>query len=433
MSEIAEQNMRQTGKVTKAVLDCVRRLLLALAEYLEKNAKTSAQKEMAKFIRNGGGIYAYSIQGDRIAGTIPALKAELDARGIPYLSCNEKATLFIRGDDLEAIREINRDILIAKGNYFQEVDASALENAIAGANFVKDKNIFTLYGLDEYQAECIKNKCNNITSGFMIGTTRRMDGTVDISVRADTIVDQDKNFLRAYLQAAVSLYGPNHDLKVAQIEADRKTDDLIASLKGTETTHYVVGADDHTKYIELTREDFIYHELRTGKDGRVVDDIHRCPCDDPDYEIELQVCMDRIMNREVIDDAELLQKHLTSNKRVIPCTRPEKDKDAYEYALTEKDFAAELDSILQRRLDAKGITDPAERFAEYVDGAQTLIAACTGKTAITPEFDKQDVQTLKEVFEKHNVSVEKFRDLEKAFEVTTCRVHTAKIERTQAR
>ena len=185
MDGIAEKNYQMSEKFLKTLADLTQRALAAIAKFLEEHAKTDAQREMAKFIRGGGQLYAYSVQGDRNPGVKGELQMELEKNGISYIVCNDMSTILIKEEDMERVREVNRNILVTRSNYFQEGDLHELEKAIATAPFIKDKELFIMQNLNRYEAEVLKNKCNHIAAGFTVGSEKNADGSVNIGIHEE--------------------------------------------------------------------------------------------------------------------------------------------------------------------------------------------------------------------------------------------------------
>ncbi len=73
----------------------------------------------------------------------------------------------IREIDKDKVAKLNTDILLVDQNYFIEKPASDLENAIASAPNLKNRDVFTLHGLNMYEVEAVRNKFNNMGRGFI--------------------------------------------------------------------------------------------------------------------------------------------------------------------------------------------------------------------------------------------------------------------------
>ncbi len=413
MGEVAEKNQQLASNFTRQVAETVARILAILADYLEKEQKNAAQKELARYIRGGGMLFSYSVQGDK-AGAIPPLKAELIDKGIPFGETNEGDKILIRYDDLNLIKGINHDILVAKGNYYQEADASELERAVATAPFIKDKEILSIKDLNTYQYEVLKNKCNDISQGFMIGRKEKENGLFDVSVQAKDVLTDDaekKDFCLAYLQMYMSLYGPNCDTKISQIEADKKIDEEVAKLKGTKAPHYIVGVDDPTRYIEITEERFVYHRFKKVADA-MQEEQSSCDVKDPDYEAELQRAMDQIFNRAIISDPELLHKHLQSKERIIESERPRRDVKQFANHMAEKDVSEKIDEMIKERIKNEGIgfSSAAMKFDFYVKEASVILSSAIDGI-IPAEYKEESLLAIKEAFDKREVSMDAYKQI----------------------
>ena len=88
--------------------------------------------------------------------------------GVFFMLLGETGMLVVRAQNIDLIRQINKDANIVMGNNYCRVDRSEMENAIAQSN-LSDKNIFTLKDLSYEEAVVISNKFNGIGKGFLIG------------------------------------------------------------------------------------------------------------------------------------------------------------------------------------------------------------------------------------------------------------------------
>ena len=292
-----QQQFDSTTKFMAATIDEINMFLKMLSEQLESRAKYAPQREMAKWIKNDGECIAYPIQGK--CGD--ELKRELANKGVAFISTADDTKIIIKQPDLELVTSLNERVLTAKGNYYQEIDAAKLETAIAKTDRIKDKEIITLHGLDKYQYEVLKNKCNDITRGFMVGKEEEPDGTISLSVHAQKVIVKDPekmDLCKAFAESMLSLNGENSILKRQQVDADERLDREVASLKGCESTHYVIGVDDTSKYIEINSQGFEFHRVKF-EDGKIKNMQELTVSKDQmNYEIELQKCMDKILQKQ---------------------------------------------------------------------------------------------------------------------------------------
>ena len=422
MDGIAEKNYQMSEKFLKTLADITQRALAAIAKFLEEHAKTDAQREMAKFIRGGGQLYAYSVQGDRNPGVKGELQMELEKNGISYIVCNDMSTILIKEEDMESVREVNRNILVTRSNYFQEVDLNELEKAIATAPFIKDKELFIMQNLNKYEAEVLKNKCNHIAAGFTVGSEKNADGSVNIGIHEEgrLYADDPKkdDFCKAYLKMTLSLYGPNHKIKQAQIDADEAIDEQVRSLKGCQTQHYIVGADDHSQYIVLHEKGFTYTSDVLSK-GKMTRKSYTCDITDPDYDIELQRYMDGIYNRVIIDDPDLLDRHLDTNneERVVQTDRPRRSKDAYNVSVADNEAAEQINLMIHNNIEETGKTFESgeAQFDYYTKQASNIMQAAIDNE-IPKGYTSEEMKTLHDIFDSRNVRLQGYREISSRLE-----------------
>ena len=437
MSEVANKNFNSSAGFSKNVADLIARLLAIIADYLEKEGKYAAQKEMAKWIKGGGDIISYPIQGDKIPGMIHSLKSALDEQKIPYIEVNDASKIIIRSIDMEKIKEINKELLIARSEYYQIVDSQEMENAISKADFVRDKDIFTLHSLTENEVEVLKNKCNGISVGFMLGQKKNEDNTYDVSVHASKIFNTNesdrkhKDFCKAFLETYLSLYGANRDIKVQELEYDRNLDAQISSLKGTKTPHYIVSANTNKRYIELNNERFVFHNL-VKNGNEVVDRLTTCDVTDPDYEQELEKCKDKLLNKTIISDQTLLNKHLSSSEHVVTSSRPVRDRQQNNNKNVESLLGAKIDSMVKEKIKAerKMFDSPAEAFSEYVKEA-SVILGCARTGVITTDYKQEDMAEIQNIFFEHESNAVYYKDIPDKMLMVSHDMHQAQYKKIE--
>lgn len=346
---MSEKDFDRAADFTRSLTETSLRLILMLLEYLEKREEHSHERELARWMRDNSGrvcVKVFETQGS----VDNALRVELDKERIAYIDVNDGGVL-VRDVDFEKVRELNKKILIAESKYYQEVSRSDLENAIAGYEKVKNKNIMSILCKDSIEGEVLKRKCNAISAGFMVGTSKTSDGAIKVSVHTAKMLDinqKGKDFCKAYLEMALSVYGPNATTKKQQILDDKKMDMEIAKLKGTRETRYVINAQDNTRFIELNQKGFSYYERSADKNG----DIHdkkkvSCTTDNPNYELELERCKDRLRNKVILTNNRELEEHLKNVQVNFKSERTRKTKEEYNISLMEKRLADKIDTMIK--------------------------------------------------------------------------------------
>ncbi|MCR5670700.1 MAG: hypothetical protein K6G10_06810 [Butyrivibrio sp.] len=399
----AKQNYENTTKFIKVTIDELRQFLEMLADAIEGSRAGAAQKEMAKWIKESGQCTAYTVEGK--CGR--ELKAELSKQGIGFIEVMDESTLVVKTPDIDRIREINRDILKEKGNYYQEIDGNEMERIFAKSDKIPDKTMMTLHGLDKYEYETLKNKCNDITKGFMVGLTKENSDEYALSIHAAKTYNPDPNkmdFCKAYASMALSLYGANSDVKRQQIDADEKLDKTIASLKGCENTHYVIGVDDPRKFIEINAQGFELHRIRMvgGKiENMQVMEVRN---DSPDYEIELQKCLDGIYNKAIIDNDDKLFEHISVKQRNFNPLRPEKSETQAHIADMEKKVVQISNEMIKSGPKAKLISKmpPKEAFEAYREEMFAILTSVMDGKEI-PGYDVKNTDRLLSCFKEAGV------------------------------
>lgn len=367
MSYRRNEDFDRATDFMKHINETVTKILMAILEYLEKEEEHAKDKELARWIRDNKGrmcVNVYPIRGKRDndefglsdnpfdKDIINALKAELDKNRISYMDlCN--GSLLIRDVDYKKVNDINTKLCIATSKYYQETSRSELEDAIARYDKIKNKNILTVTCEDAIEAEVLKRKCNAIASGFMVGISRTAEKKFNVSIHSAKLLDinqKGKDFCKAYLEMALSLYGANQETKRQQIIDDKSMDKQISDLKYSNETQYIISATDNTKFIELNDRGFFYIETVTDEDGFRRDSKKGfCRIDNPDYDLELERFKACLYNKVIIDSPEDLSKHLQTSKANFYSERTRKTKREYEISLMEKRLADKIDSMIKTK------------------------------------------------------------------------------------
>lgn len=432
----ARKQFDDTTKFMQTSLDLLKQFLQLLADQIELNSRYAPQREMAKWIKNDGQVVAYPIQGN----CIDELRRSMTEKGIPYIDTLDNTKIIIKAPDVEMVTELNKQVLAAKGNYFQEVDAQVMENAIAKSSAVKDKEILTVHGLDKYQCEVLKNKCNNITKGFMVGTVKEDEEHYALSIHAPRTISRDPektDFCKAYAEMTFSLYGNNAELKVAQVDADERIDKQVASLKGCESSHFVIGVDDPTKYIELNSQGFEFHRIRMidGKLQNLQENF--ISKNSPDYEVELQKYMDTIYNKTVLDDEQKLFEHLDTKKRNFETSRPEKDEVQMKISAMEKNVIDTTDRMIKTGPLAEKLfkMSPREAFETYQKETMNIFYAVMEGHDLQG-YGHEDFEAIKSYFKEAEIEPSEYSltvDALKKYDIESHRAEIKDIRKEKAK
>lgn len=429
MSE--QENFRQTEQFLKVMMETLTKWLKALGEYLEFRGETSAQRELGRWLsKNGGDIY--QIKGN----CAEELKQSLTERGIGFIpDVSDNHNLIIRDIDKQRIHDINKDILIARSNYFQEIDTSALENAVASVDKITDKNIITLHNLSSYQVEVLKNKCNDITHGFMVGIGNgEKPGRYNLSVSAPKVFNrsQEKDLCKAYLDMAFSLYGANSAIKQKQIDADKAFEKKIASIKGVNRSYYIVGADDIQKYIELNGNGFEYYERQKDPSGEICDiEVKRCDIFDDNFDMELQICMDKLKNKTILTSVDELSKHLNNPKRNVNFDRPERTRKENEIAFSEHSVVNMIDRLVRKNIYSRQDNiNPDDAFRLYMNEADDIVNALVTNSPARNYSDLQ-MADIRSYCDNAPIDISRYKNVKSVLTNYALEKHKAQIKEIQ--
>lgn len=386
----SKEGYNQAARWTKAAADNLMRLLLALAEFLETQSKYAPYREIARWINEGKGVSFYPVQG----ACMKEMLYELAKTNIAYFDIKDKNTVLVKQTDFDKVREINRKILIAKSSYYQDVDAKEMEDVIARYDKIKNKELVSVSCRNEMEVEVLKNKCNDISAGFMVGIDTPNEDSVEyrIVVHGDKVLRpnaEKHDFCKAYIQMCMSLYGPNNYVKIQQLRDDEEMDRKISAIKGTEDTVYLVSATDNHSFIAFNKEGFKYYQTSVDEMGQRHDFLlNTCNVDSVDYELELQRCKDRIFNKQLLFSHEELSEHLKTAKQNIDTDRTAKTMEQFQISLMENRISDKIDEMIDKKINENKISfeNPLNQFAFYQNECYKIMVALTEYDYNVPSF-----------------------------------------------
>jgi hypothetical protein len=429
MADSAENNVKQSGNFIRSLIQTLTEWLKNLGEYLEKYAATAPQRELGAWLsKNGGNVYV--VRG----GCTYDLKNALAEAGIGFIQdTNNPNYLIIRQPDTERVEELNRQVLVARCNYYQEVDGRELEDAIARASKtgkISDA-IVTVHNLNTYQTEVLKNKFNDISYGYTVGITEGEKDKSNISVPAAKVYSKDegkKDLCRAYLEMSFSLYGLNSYKKTKQIDADRDFDKKIAAMKGQQRSVYIAGADDIGQFLEINGNGFEYYTVKHDADGnRIENEVHTCRADSPDYDVELQIYLDKMRDKVILNSSEELANHLNTKDRNYNSDRPEKTKRERRISRAEDEMVKKIDSMIRKDIkdNDRSFDTPDECFSYYQHEADGILAAAINGTSYK-EYSAEDIARINKICEDRKVDISRYASVQSALRGIDVETHKAK-------
>ncbi len=434
--DAAQQNVQFFERWSKVMADLLLAFTNAFSEYNAAKEGQKAQQEMANHIKNKGIIVPYAMTGGVKGEMMDALRKE----GIPFIPTMNGEVIAIRDCDLERVLEINRDLNIAKCNYFQEVESEKMEDVIAKSDRVPTKDIITIEGLDKYEYEVLKNKCNDITSGFMVGKGQNGQDPekIDLSVRADMVSsDRKMDFCRAFLAANMSLYGMNGEIKRAQIEEDEKVDKAVDDFIANKETAYIVSANSNKsrQYISINENGFQYH-TSFKKDGEWHDETSKeISINDPNYRLELQRYMDKIYDKAIITSHEKLDEYVRTGD--VETNRPRKSQQQYTIASAEKDMAKKIDQMIDERIEKQGLKealglDNEKLFNYYRSEARDILDALS-KNKTLDRYDAKDFEDIQMLARTAGIDIVRYKNVGEHMKNKATNMHKAEPQKKRAK
>ena len=291
-----------------------------------------------------------------------------------------------------------------------------MENAIAIAPIIDNKEILSLHNLNSYEADAIKKHCDNISPGFMVGTRENEDGTFDMAIHSKNVyIDRPgkNDFCKALLAANLSFYGPNHSISVDRIEAEQRFNETVKELKNDTTSHFIVSATDKNGYIELNSTGFEYKTRIPRRDGAMMDNvIITAERTSPDYDAELQRALNMIDNKTTISDPGQLISYMSNPDKSINTDIPVKTDKQIAYSRCEDIASDAIDNLIKRNLSEKGIEqmNAAASLSSYLNEASVIISACI-ENKIPDGYTRNDISEIRDIFIAQDIDISKYHNV----------------------
>lgn len=244
--------------------------------------------------------------------------------------------------------------------------------------------------------------------------------------------------------AAVSFYGPNHDIKEKQMEADDKITEYIARLHSGNTLSdanvFLIGSYDKSRYIELTGNDFRYYEVHENKGTGTMSQVMKfsCPKDDPSYKDELLKYCDMIPSKIALSNMAELSDHI-KDKVWIHSNRPEKNLNQEKISYMEKDMVELVDGMVRQKTDRGSMTRNElfnqkllqKRMDEYFTEVRKVMDAIgqkgTDENNLVPEgYQKEDMDKLRQMIHDSGLSPDAYKKSMQFLEKIKPEIHKAK-------
>lgn len=397
------------------------KFLEALAKYLEAQNEVAGAQIMSKWIKDNKGVSAYRARAD----CVEMMSKELSARAVPYVRMRQpdgSDYYLIRSCDNERVKQINKDVLTIKGNYYQQVSAAELEQALANAVELpeQDRQIASIDGLTNIQAEVLKGKCSNMGEGFTIAIEKLEDGTNRLSCQSSKVVTpnmQREDMGKAFNEMAFSLYGPNAKIREAQAKADIQFNQDVFNYDVVNGDGFILGADNTNCFIVINEHGFDFKKV-TVRDGMMNEDaIDHVDASMPDYKEQLQSYMCKLQNKVFTYDRAAVDKHFQTKGVSTQSKRPVKNELEQQISDGESALAEKIDEMIKNSEKYKlHVNDPApKQFNLYQDETVKIMAALS-KNKQPDEYSKEQFDELGSICRKYNLNIEDYKDAVKAID-----------------
>lgn len=420
MGNTTSAGKEQMDMMLKALL----KFLKETSEKFEKEHDASRQYAFAtkidKWIESGGQIIGYAITDNNIR---EMTKKELVNDDIAFIEMQlgNETILVIRDCDEKGLEVAKQAVQTVIGNYYQEIDrvemADMFEKYSEFDNKPMEKQFLEFEDLDKDFAEIFKNKCNDVTRGFMIGSEIEKDKET-ITVQAKRTLELEnkgngstysRDVCHAFMAATLAHGGPNHDKNILQIEADKKTELEIMQYKGSEPK-YVVGQNNPNVCLCITNEGYKIGRLNQETKEYEFGEINSKHTHD--YEKELRMQLDGIFDICIEDDFTKVAK-FAKGELDLESVRPQKTFKENQVSKAETIAADKIDAVIKRSFlkeyDEINKCTSTEKMQKYQDRMTDVFNAL--ETGNIPNWlSKEEFDKLKQDLAKIDFKIENYRD-----------------------
>lgn len=443
MGEMANQGSDTLMAVTNFINSRGRHLdelLRNLGHILQTRAATADMRALGSYIKSGNPMVLVTVD-DRI---IDDLKERLHNERIGFLGGDiegPESVLFVPTKDEDRLKEIEEELLREKGfNVVQmnieELNQSVKASAIAKGKDVEGCRIYEIRGLSEEEALSLKNKCQGITSNFVIGIDMENNGECNLAVSGNRVFSFSpdvRDFAKAYLDSTIFLYGARNEDKYDRLVSQK---DFLSSLpketdvKRGEDHKYIYGKQNNSRYIEIDESDFkVYNYASKDKDTITRDLVDQVMKDDPSYMDKLTGYCIGLQECEIGDMADLTA-HCQKNDYSFDY------KQQLRIELKERKLADKINEIVKTKMAKdphfKYQMDKSILLNEYIEQSKQILDALANNTnpyGITKDqadslydymleanLDLADYRDCKQILDRFDVDAYKVGEREKYFE-----------------
>lgn len=383
------------NKFIREALKILQKYMEAYLKAANERAKFAGSIELARWLKSGGEVQVYRMRGN----CQYEFGSLLDREGIPYIK-DVNGNFIVKTPDYEKMADFNHMANIERGNYYKECDKKDLIASVAFSDS-KDKSIYEFKNLDFYDKTVLRNKCNGIMKGFMVGTERNKDGTYNVAVKSRYLYNarSGNDLCHALLKSALSLHTENERVKKTQIKHDLMISKEVSALKGCREPHYIVSRKDPSQFITIDSNGFSYTEVNVIHGERHDHPVRQVDFDSPDYEPELEKYLSTIFDKAIITDLVQLNDHIVKKFPVNDNKRPTKELSECERSRAYHEIGSALDGMIKRKL---GEQNPEKGLERYYAELRKICAAVK-EDRYPAGYTKDSFDRLVESMKEHHI------------------------------
>lgn len=362
--------------------------------------------------------YIYTPQGN----TGSKLIQELVSEGISYTNLN--GYLLINKNDLDKVRQLNKDILTEQTNIYKETDEKAISEQLKESG-KPEMPTMVLDNVPMHLYTNIKDAIKGIPHLIMC-PEEKTENTYRINISKNKLLSKKgKNVAQAVLESMLKNIAGDSTKNISKMEEKIKADNYINMYQTATNAYHITSEIDPSVFMTVSKDGFAMCHWQVSTKGleRVVD--YRENISDIDYEARFNKALERFPDVKIMADNSKLNNFVMKHRRPSISLKDIKTNRGI------KALAKKLNELILQKENSP------EKFSlnAFIKEAVRIIDNAKSDTELIG-YNKEDLDAVKDIIDKYSLNdeAEKFtRQPEKVPECYEGRITAAESERSKER
>lgn len=408
MATSEEKNVKNMTNTVKKFSEQMLAFIEALLSFGKTNDKYHYAEQLGKKLESGKYVI-YQIKGNE-ADLLKLMERSGLSHDETYReiarTMGNNNTILIKTSDLEKVVKLNFEALASRCNYFVSLEGSKLETSLAKNPNIKSKELLELKDLNDVEFKILRDKCNlqgrNITVGV---DTKKLEQSActDVLLHSSTVYNNshtEGDLCKAYLEMALTLYGPNGPQKLKEAREDDKFDkQLLEKIENLQPGDTIIINDRENPhhYMEITTEGVKTYQEIDANNGAEKESILKATIDKEQffnkssgkYDLTSYYAHIMVMNDE-LKSKELFEKQGSDtaedralNARKWYHTDMRRNRRENTISTFQDKFADAMDVAIKEANADKVWSDCEQAFNDYKKNVSDILSALKNDTIPT--------------------------------------------------